>query len=187
MAAESAALKVEDEEALRAILARTCLDMLAACGVTATPADPTPSLAVVEHHIAGFVGFTGRVRGSLVIAASSALFRRTYPLGPEAGLKAPTGDVLDWAGEMANQTLGRIKRRFCDRGVDFDTSSPAAIIGRHITGRSGSRQGVFELAFNVAAEIVSVCFEVIVPSSGVIFPTPARPIPCSAEGELVLF
>lgn len=187
MATENAVLKAEQAEELRAILVQTCVEMLEACGVSARLVDLAPSVGFTERHIAGFIGFTGAVRGSLVIAASSGLFRATYPLGAQVGKEAAMADLMDWAGEMANQTLGRIKRRFCGRGVDFQTSSPTAVNGRHIASRSGPRQGVFELAFDVANEIVSISFEIVVPNDGVIFHTPAEPIVCSAEGELVLF
>jgi len=187
MAAENAVLKAEQAEELRAILVETCVEMLEACGVSPTPVDLLPSVAFTERHIAGFIGFTGAVRGSLVIAASSGLFRATYPLGAASGNDAAMADLMDWAGEMANQTLGRIKHRFCTRGVDFETSSPTAVNGRHIASRSGPRQGVFDLAFEVANEIVSISFEIVVPSDGVIFHKPAEPIAFSAEGELVLF
>ena len=187
MASENTGLKAEQAEELRTILVETCAEMLEACGAPATLVDLTPSVGFSERHIAGFIGFTGTVRGSLVIAASSGLFRATYPLGVQAGNDAMMPDLMDWAGEMVNQTLGRIKRRFCARGVEFDTSSPAAVNGRHIAGRSGPRQGIFELAFEAANEIVSISFEIMVPSDGVIFHTPAEPIACSAEGELVIF
>jgi CheY-specific phosphatase CheX len=187
MTTEIGALKAEQTEALRTILRETCAEMFEACGVTATPIELTSAVPFTERHIAGFIGFTGSVRGALVIAASSGLFRATYPLGPDSGKGAAMADLMDWAGEMANQTLGRIKHRFCSRGVDFDTSSPAAVNGRHIAGRTGPRHGAFELAFEAATEIVTVSFEIVVPSDGVIFPTPAEPIAFSAEGELVLF
>jgi CheY-specific phosphatase CheX len=187
MTTETATLKTGQADALWTILWETCAEMLEACGVSASPFEVTPSVAFSERHIAAFIGFTGAVRGSLVIAASSGLFRATYPLGAESGRQAGTADLMDWAGELANQTLGRIKRRFCARGVDFDTSSPTAVNGRHIAGRSSTRQGVFELAFEAANEIVSIGFEIMVPSDGVIFQTPAEPIACSAEGDLVLF
>lgn len=187
MATESTVLKAEQAEELRTILVETCAEMLESCGISARPAELTPSAGFNERHIAGFIGFTGTVRGSLVVAASSRLFRATYPLGAQSGNDAEMPDLMDWAGEMANQTLGRIKRQFCARGVDFETSSPAAVNGRHIAGRSGPRQGVFELAFDAANEIVSISFEIVVPGDGVVFHTPADPIACSAEGELVLF
>lgn len=187
MTTETGALRPEQAEALRTILWETCGEMLEACGVSASPIEVTPAVTFSERHIAGFIGFTGAVRGSLVLAASSGLFRATYPLGAEFGRQAGMSDLMDWAGEMANQTLGRIKRRFCARGVDFETSTPTAVNGRHIAGRSGPRQGVFELAFQAANEVVSIGFEIMVPSDGVIFHTPAEPIACSAEGELVMF
>jgi hypothetical protein len=83
--------------------------------------------------------------------------------------------------------LGRIKRRFCERGIDFETSTPTAIKGRHIGGRTPARNGIIEIAMTVGDEVITVCFELEAPESGEIFKTPAVPIPCSEEGDLVLF
>lgn len=169
------------------MVTEACVDMLATSGLAAERIDPSLDSVFSERHIAGFIGFSGRVRGSLVIAASSAVFQRTYPQHPGSLTTPSSIDLLDWAGEMANQTLGRIKRRFCERGIDFDASTPTAVNGRQIGARSPSRPGIVDLMFAVGDEIVCVCFEVVPPSDGVIFREPVEPIECSAEGELVLF
>ena len=175
-------------EALRLLVTEACVDMLAASGLAAERIDPSPDSVFGERHIAGFIGFTGGVRGSLVIAASSAVFQQTLSTWPRGRPATPSSvDLLDWAGEMANQTLGRIKRRFCERGIDFEASTPTAVNGRHIGARSPSREGIVDLVFAVGDEIVCVCFEIVPPSDGVIFRDAAPPIECSVEGELVMF
>jgi len=186
MPGESRVLKTDQEDAVRAILVDACLEMLVTCGVRADLIAAGAPVAYAENHIASFIGFTGSVRGSLVIAASSSVFDETYPRVPRSALPLSPADRLDWAGEIANQILGRMKRRFCERGVDFDVSSPAAVNGRHIAGRSEEKQGVFELAFDVGNGTVTVCLDIVVPEDGIIFSPRAEPIACSAEGELWL-
>ena len=174
-------------EAVRSMVTEAFVDMLASCGRVAERIDPRADSVFAERHIAGFIGFGGGVRGSLVIAASSAVFQQTYPQTPRSLVTLSSADLLDWAGEMANQTLGRIKRRFCKRGVDFEASTPTAVNGRHIGARSPSREGIIDLAFAVGDEIVCVCFEIVPPRDGIVFRDTAVPIECSVEGELVLF
>jgi CheY-specific phosphatase CheX len=182
-------LSAGQEAAVREVVADACVDMLTACGMPVGNVSAGRLIALSEHDIAGFIGFTGRVRGSLIVAASSKVFGSTFPSSAalSAGAKPSLPDLLDWAGEMANQTLGRIKRRFCDRGMDFETSTPTAINGRHIGGRSPVRDGIVDMVLTAGDELISVCFEVVPPANGNIFTIPADPIPCSQEGDLVLF
>lgn len=173
-------------EAVRRIVVDACVDMLVACGLPVGQVEPGRMVALSEHDIAAFIGFSGSVRGSLIIAGSSKMYTSTFPSSTNGTPRALT-DLIDWAGEMANQTLGRIKRRFCERGVDFETSTPTAVKGRHIGGRSPVRDGIIDLVLTVGDEVVSVCFEVESPADGEVFKCPAEPIPCSQEGDLVLF
>jgi CheY-specific phosphatase CheX len=180
-------LNAEQLEAVRSVVMEACVEMLAACGRSVGRVEPGRTCNLSEHEIAGFIGFSGAVRGSLIVAASSKMFASTFP-SIAASRPAPSRtELLDWAGELANQTLGRIKRRFCDRGVDFDTSTPTAITGRHLAARSPVREGIVEIALAVEDETVAICFEVVAPADGCIFREAAVPIPCSPEGELVLF
>ena len=174
------------EAILRTILADSFVDLLAACGQSAELVDEPGYVPSGEHHVAGFIGFTGVTRGSLVITASSALYRITYPLGPGSPMATSSRDILDWACEMANQTLGRIKRRFCERGVDFDVTTPSAVSGSQIERRR-SRPGVMDLMFRIGAEAISVGFEIVVPDDGVIFKENAEPIACAPAGDVVMF
>jgi CheY-specific phosphatase CheX len=179
-------LAPEQEKVVRSAVVDSVIDMITSCGVPAGELDAGRMVSLSEHDIAGVIGFSGTVRGSLIIAGSSRVFAITFPPTPGApGRTFP--ELLDWAGEMANQTLGRIKRRFCERGIDFESSTPTSLKGRHIGTRSPLRDGIIEIALIVADEVISICFEIESPAGGDIFKTPAEPIPCSREGDLVLF
>jgi CheY-specific phosphatase CheX len=181
------ALHASQEQILRQIVAEACVDILAAGGLAAHEVAFDRPPVFGDHDIAGFIGFTGSVRGSLVIGASSALFLKTHPLNAKSLTVESSASLLDWAGEMANQTVGRIKRRFCERGVDFSASTPTAVIGRQMELRSPPRWGIVEQAFAAGDEILTVCLEIMVPPDGIIFKDSAEPLPCSLEGELILF
>jgi CheY-specific phosphatase CheX len=179
-------LNAGQQDTVRSVVTDACVEMLAAYGLPVGCIEPGRLIALSEHDIAGFIGFTGRVRGSLIFAASSKVFVSTFPIAAGAP-EPPLPDLLDWAGEMTNQTLGRIKRRFCQRGIDFDTSTPTAVNGRHLGGRSPARDGIIDLVLTAGEELVSVRFEVVPPADGQIFKLPVEPIACSEEGDLVLF
>jgi CheY-specific phosphatase CheX len=176
----------EQEEIMRQAVTDASVDMLRSCGLPVASIAAGRLIALSEHDLAGFIGFTGRVRGSLIVAASSRTFSATFPMLPGSRPPSPD-DLLDWAGELANQTLGRIKRRFCDRGMDFETSTPTAVKGRHIGARSPIREGIIDLVLTAGEELVSICFELVPPPDGQVFKSAVEAIPCSQEGDLVLF
>jgi|GEM_PF-2338710 len=68
------------------------------------------------------------VRGALVVMATPEFFRSTYPVASPLALPTET-DVLDWAGEVANQTLGRLNNRFAALGCLFSLGIPTVVSG----------------------------------------------------------
>jgi chemotaxis protein CheX len=169
-----------------ALTADACQDMFQTLGspvmLTQKPAE---KLADPADDIAAFIGFTGSARGMLMISSSAELFRSSYP--SQTGAPPSVVDLFDWAAEVANQLLGRIKRRFCERGLNFDLSVPTAVRGRDLGGRSPARAGACNLAFTIGNQVMGVCLEVVPPNNGKLFSDPAQPIGCATEGDLVLF
>jgi chemotaxis protein CheX len=179
---ESFVLEPAQAAIVRALITDACQDMFRTLGspvaLLETPGDPA-------HDIAAFIGFSGPARGMLMISSSTELFRSSYP--SQTGTPPSVVDLFDWAAEVANQLLGRIKRRFCERGLDFDVSAPTAVRGRDLGGRSPAREGACNLAFTIGNQVIGVCLEVTPPANGKLFSNPAEPIGCAIEGDLVLF
>ena len=87
------------------------------CGASDPPEDVT---------VAGVIDFFGDdFRGTLLVAATASFFARTSYLPPPT----PHATVLDWAGELANQLLGRLKNRLYGRGITMDVSTPKSLSG----------------------------------------------------------
>ena len=182
-------LHVEQEVILRLILTEACAEMFTSSGFVVRLLDVSGPLPGRAHDIAGFIGFGGVVRGSLMIAGPKKLFRSTYPseLSDGNSKRLSDPDLFDWTGEMANQILGRVKKGFCERGRDFDASTPTAMAGRELGRRFPGRAGALDLVFAVGGDVVSICFEITPPADGKIFPVPAEPIDVSVEGDMFLF
>lgn len=106
-----------------------CIDLFASYGVALEPAilgDEDCSRCI------GVIGFVGdKIRGSVVLAPSSDVLQRTFPLAGEAG--------GDWAGELANQLLGRIKNRLLSHGVEVALTPPIVLRGFDITATGSAR------------------------------------------------
>jgi CheY-specific phosphatase CheX len=173
-------------EALRVMVTDASVDMFTSCGFAVRVIDLNAPISPRKHDLAGFIGFAGALRGSLMISGPARVFHNTHPAALTATELSKT-DLFDWTGEIANQLLGRIKRRFCERGRDFEASTPTAIEGRELVRRFPGRTGVLDLTLTVGGDIVSICFEVMAPADGQLFPEPAEPIEVSNEGELLLF
>src|SRR5688500_14514583 len=84
----------------------------------------------IDGVLAASIGLGGAdgLKGKLVIIARPEFFRSVYP--PELPQNEISEDVLaDWASEVANQLLGRIKNLLSARAVNFALSIPAVIAG----------------------------------------------------------
>ena len=184
--APPAAMDAEQEATLRAVVTEAFGDLFTAYGFTVRLLDLAHPVASRSHDVVGFIGFAGDVRGSLVLSGPKQLFRRTSPLAGETG-ELPEPALFDWTAELANQLLGRIKRRFCTLGRDFHASTPTAIAGRELSRRFSPRAGVVDLVFGVGGDLLCLCFEITPPPDGKIFRPGAEPIQVSNEGDTLLF
>ena len=77
---------------------------------------------------AATLGFTHTViKGALIITVCRDLVIHSLPRQitvPDAGM------VADWTGELANQLMGRIKKKFFNYGLDVTLSTPVVFGGR---------------------------------------------------------
>ena len=182
-------LIAEQREILKHVVTEACVELLAAYSmpvgeVIEGDGPPRPS------SIFGIIGFSGQVQGSLTVVASSELFGSTFPT-MNGGRGTPSRpELLDWAGEIANQTLGRIKRLFCRRGLDFDASTPkVGDVGdlRALVGAEPLQGSTVGLVLTVSSGLMSVGFAVVPPVGGALFEDEADAIPCAPEGDILLF
>ena len=181
-----AALALEQHEQLRLVVTEACVEMFTSFGFAVRVIDVDVPPRMQAHDISAVIGFEGTVRGTLMVSARSHLFRSTNPVA-DGVVPLSDDDALDWTREMANQLLGRVKRRFCELGQDFHAGTPSAIAGREIARKFPARAGVVDLALTVGGDVALICFEVTPPLGGRLFPDPADPIPVSGEGEMFLF
>jgi len=121
-------------------LAPQCfIDVFASYGVKLTPErrKAHTSLPPVEKNdeprVAGIVGFTGqKMRGTFVFVASYEVIAAARPSELKKLTARTSSDwilVRDWAGELANQVVGRIKNRLRVFGVTLQVSTPTALSG----------------------------------------------------------
>ena len=130
-----------------------------------------------EILFAGVVGFTGRsMRGTLVFAPTRTLLERSHPTLP--------CEFRDWAGELANQLLGRIKNRLRAHGVDIYASTPVVLRGHYLA--SVPRGEMSLRCFAASPGHLQVWFDAEL-EEGVSLTRPAPAEDGPREGDTILF
>lgn len=86
-----------------------------------------------EPHVAGSVGFIGRLAGVVYIYSSASFARRIT--GQLLGLKDEEIEsdemVNDAIGEITNMVVGQIKSQLSDRGMPCVLTIPSIVRGSH--------------------------------------------------------
>jgi chemotaxis protein CheX len=94
-----------------------------------------PGFGNGETHIAGTVGFVGRLSGVVYVYTTLSFARRitaTLLALPEAEVKEDEM-INDAMGEMANMVVGHMKSRIADRGISCVLTIPSVVRGSHFS------------------------------------------------------
>jgi chemotaxis protein CheX len=150
-----------------------------------------PKDAPAEATVAGVVGFTClAMRGTLLLATAFEVIAAARPgeLRQRTLSKKSACDwilVRDWAGELANQVLGRIKNRLHRYSVSFDVSPPTALSGTALAFATPRGPAPQLYLFTAGQHEVRFCFDAIF--------DPGRQVSADgpegedAEGKVILF
>ncbi|MBL8618220.1 MAG: chemotaxis protein CheX [Deltaproteobacteria bacterium] len=111
-----------NSEVMRELLTSCALELFADYGVVLEPA----KAPVSPSEMVAVVGFTSdEMRGTLAISAQLDFFSRTNVISSE-----PTEEqIRDWAGELGNQLMGRVKNRLLAYNLVLAMGTPMVIIG----------------------------------------------------------
>jgi len=110
--------------------------LMSACGTTVV-FDPAGEQAHTPQD--GFLAVIGfvcpQMRGSLVLSANHGILRSSCPVRT-SGVEIDPDTLQDWAGELANQLLGRLKSRLLAHGVTIQFGIPTTVSGLELRVRS---------------------------------------------------
>lgn len=109
-------------EVMRELLTSCALELFADYDVALAPATPPMS----PSELVAVIGFTSdEMRGTLAISAQVDFFARTNVISVD-----PTEEqIRDWAGELGNQLMGRLKNRLLAYNLVLAMGTPMVIIG----------------------------------------------------------
>ncbi|KYG00846.1 MULTISPECIES: chemotaxis protein CheX [unclassified Sorangium] len=166
-------------------LAASCVHLFRDNGVELRLLEHQDSEATPGNAVVSFIGFTGdHLRGSLTIVAPVALITRCHPLRERRQLDDDM--VCDWASELANQLLGRVKNRLRHLGLIIVLSTPSAAIGEHLRAREEQSEGFRRLLFDAGTDRLAVLFDAMAPDTALELEEVDMPDP-QREGEVLLF
>jgi chemotaxis protein CheX len=166
-------------------------ELFEACGVEAALEGAGDAAGALSHEtILSVIGFGGdHLRGSLVVAASNGVIRATHPAAGQDGAALSDDELRDWAGELANQLLGRIKTKLLARGIVIQMSTPTTISAIQI--RLGAARGENDSeprTFEVAGERAQVRFEALAePGVSLCDEQPRSDDSAAEEGSMLIF
>jgi chemotaxis protein CheX len=99
------------------------------------PLPPDSSMPTNEPHVAGAVGFIGRLSGVVYFYASARFAHEITSalLGLTEADAASDEMINDATGEITNMIVGHIKSRLADRGIPCALTIPSIVRGSHFT------------------------------------------------------
>jgi chemotaxis protein CheX len=104
-------------------------------GMNMVPVPLETDLGNGETHIAGAVGFVGRLSGMVYVYTTLSFGRRITATLLGLQEEDIEGDEMinDAMGEMANMLVGHMKSRISDRGMPCVLTIPSVVRGSHFS------------------------------------------------------
>lgn len=130
-AREKEKMHASEAEELRGLILEACHKVLPGCGIPISGITAEEDLGDPKQVVA-VMGFTSdSLRGTMAMVAPLKLIRRAYPLELREASRWEF-EAFDWAGEIANRLLGRIKGALGVRGVTIEASTPRVLLGEQL-------------------------------------------------------
>jgi CheY-specific phosphatase CheX len=154
---------------------------LSAAGPEAAAGDLDPA------QIVALIGFNGEVlKGTLAIIAPTELIRRSCPsLVLEPGFSER--EVFDWAGELVNMMLGRIKVALAARGVEVDSSTPRMMLASQLKVERSIENTICSTCLPVGSLRLTLWFDAVASRAEPLLAGETCQDASPPEGEVLLF
>jgi chemotaxis protein CheX len=177
-----------DRSVFSSTLVQVCNDMFSdAVGFAEiSPAEPPRVIAAGDDTIVASVGLAGQdFRGALIVHAPPEFFARSYPPSLNR-VQVSEAAMIDWAGEISNQLLGRLKNRLGRLGLDFAISTPTVVRGDNLTLNAPLAASV-QHALRIANARAVVVFHIEHDAGKPLLPASGPVVVATLEGEALLF
>lgn len=140
-----------------------------------------------DHDVAGTIGFTSAdLRGAVLMTARRDVLARTWPV--ELRGRVPSErDVCDWAGELVNQLLGRIKNALVPCGLAIEQSTPTVVTGWRLHRAPASTNVARRYLFEAGGGSIAIYFDAVAARDFSLSEPPGGSPKAVAEGDVQLF
>jgi CheY-specific phosphatase CheX len=140
-----------------------------------------------DHDVASSVGFTGpEIRGAILMTTRQDLVELAWP--EELRHQAPSErDVCDWAGELVNQLVGRVKNALVPFGLALEQSTPTVVTGWHIHRTPAMTAIARRYLFDAGRGTVVFYFDAAVADDFVLARSSDENLQSAVEGDVRLF
>jgi len=151
-----------------------CIELFAAYGVSliSNPAEFIVSDEVLLSGVIGFVGPT--LRGTCLLVGNRSPIELSSPQKEHS---------RDWVGELTNQLVGRLKRKFLGFGLEVALTTPVVLSGLHL--RPMPRGKLTPRVFSTESGSIMIWVEIEAEPGFAL--GPAVSDSTSAEGEVLMF
>ncbi len=151
-----------------------CVELFGAYGVVLSPST-AEFIVSDEVLLSGVIGFVGpELRGTCLLVANRSPIE----------LSSPQKDhTRDWVGELTNQLVGRLKRKFLGFGLEVALTTPVVLSGVHL--RPMPRRELSPRVFSTDSGSIMVWVEVEAEAGFEL--GPAVSDGTSAEGDVLMF
>lgn len=164
------------------LLDAACRAMVASRGYDAQRTARPDSVDPRREALYVVLGFAGaHVKGSLVLDAPRAWVAESHPSASQGPSAAA---LIDWAGELGNQLLGRVKNRCAALGLDFALGMPTVVMAQEVSLYSVHPEHRAVLWFQCGAHALAASLELQRDAANA---PPLAPVEVLGEGDLLIF
>ncbi|HKO52408.1 MAG TPA: chemotaxis protein CheX [Polyangiaceae bacterium] len=151
-----------------------CVELFAAYGVTLN-SNPAEFIISEEVLLSGVIGFVGpTIRGTCLLVGNRSPIELSSPQKEHS---------RDWVGELTNQLVGRLKRKFLGFGLEVALTTPVVLSGLHL--RPMPRGKLTPRVFSTDSGSIMIWVEVEAEPGFAL--GPAVSDSTSAEGDVLMF
>ena len=144
-----------------------------------------------DHDIACSIGFTSpKMHGAVLMTARRDVIARAWPA--ELRHRAPSErEVCDWAGELLNQLLGRVKNGLAPLGLTLEQGTPTVVVGWQVhrapSSTAPAPMSSRRYLFDGKDSSIAVYLDAVV-AEGATFSEPgSQGVASAVEGDVQLF
>ncbi len=140
-----------------------------------------------DHDVACSIGFTSHeLHGAVLMTARKDVVARAWP--EELRERAPSErEVCDWAGELVNQLLGRVKNALVPFGLVLEQSTPTVVTGLHVHRAPASTAVARRYVFGLTSGSVAIYLDAVVADGFELPESRDEGLLSAVEGDIQLF